>query len=216
MKLIDTSSKEFLHCNRCHAGTHHKAHGECYKEDTAHDADSHTDIHFRETYTLLQCQVCGQACMRQMQWNSENDASPPKFYPPPSIRRLPSWLPELDHPTRVLLKEVYSALDAGTYSVALMGVRAVLDVWVSAQTSGRNDFPKKLRELATIGTLSAQQVQVLESTFDAGSAAVHRGYGPRLSDALAATEAVENILHQHFLFPRIAKMKNNTPLRSKS
>ena len=215
MATIITTSKAFVHCNRCQGETHHEVQGECKKISQVHDEDSRTDIDFEETYTLLQCQVCGQARLRQALWNSENDASPPQFYPPPSIRRPPDWLRELEYPTQVLLNEVYSALDTGTYSVALMGIRAVLDVWVSSQTSGRDGFPQKLNELARLGTLSAQQLEVLESTFDAGSAAAHRGYGPSLADALAATEAVENVLHQHFLFPRIAKLKSNTPPRAK-
>ena len=97
-----------------------------------------------------------------------------------------------------------------------MGIRSVLDVWVSSQNSGRNDFPKKISELATLGTLSAQQVEVLESVFDAGSAAAHRGYSPALHDAIAATEALENLLHQQLLLPRIGNLKNNTPQRKRT
>lgn len=197
MITVDTANVTYVHCNRCHAETPHEMRGGCKKTDCVHDDDSKTDIHFSETYSLLQCQICGQARLRQVLWNSENDESAPQFFPPPSHRRTPLWISELDYPVRVLLREVYRALESGLYSIALMGVRAVLDVWVSSQTSGRNDFPKKLSELAKIGTLSAQQVEVLASTFDAGSAAIHRGYAPSLADTIAATEAVENLLHQH-------------------
>lgn len=61
------------------------------------------------------------------------------------------------------------------------------------------------------GTLIARQVEILDGVFDAGSAAAHRGYAPSLPDALAATEAVENLLHQHVLMPRVEAMKGNTP-----
>lgn len=215
MTTIDTASKVLVHCNRCYAETYHEERGQCKKTDRVFDDASRTEIHFAETHSLLQCQVCGQARLQVVMWNSENDESPPKFFPPPNCRRPPDWLQALEEPLRALLTEVYSALDAGMYAIALMGVRAVLDVWVSSRTSSRNDFSNKLSELATLGTLSARQVEVLESTFDAGSAAVHRGYSPALPDAIAATEAVENLLHQHVLLPRIAKLKINTPQRTR-
>lgn len=215
MATIDTTSKVWMHCNRCHSETYHEERGQCRKTDSVFDDASRTEIHFAETYSLLQCLVCGQARLRVIMWNSENDESPPRFFPPPSCRRPPDWLQDLEEPPlRVLLAEVYSALDAGMYAIALMGIRAVLDVWVSSQTSNLNDFSKKLSELATFGVLSARQVEVLKSTFNAGSAAAHRGYAPSLPDVIAATEAVENLLHQHVLLPRIAKMDSNTPPRT--
>ena len=161
----------------------------------------------------MQCQVCGQGRLQVVMWNSENDHSPPIYFPNPECRRPPEWLGTLEQPLRTLMKEVYAALDAGMYAVAIMGVRSVLDIWVSKQTSGKNNFPMKLSELATQGALSARQVEILDGVFDAGSAAAHRGYRPSLPDALSATEAIENLLHQHALVPRVHALKENTPQR---
>ena len=213
MNTIDTSSTFFVHCNRCHAETHHALRGECKKTDRCFDDASRIEIQFSETYTLLQCQVCGQGRLQVVLWNSENDESPPTFFPPPECRRPPDWLKDIEQQLRALLKEVYAALDAGMYAIALMGIRSVLDVWVSSQTSGRKDFPKKLENLVQLGSLSAKQAEILKDVFDAGSAAAHRGYAPSLTDALAATEAVENLLHQHALVPRVEALKGNTPQR---
>lgn len=213
MKTIDKASTIVVHCNRCHGESHHALRGECKKTDRSFDEASRTEIHFAETYSLLQCQVCGQGRLQVVMWNSENDHSPPTLLPAPECRRPPEWLSELEQPLRALLKEVYAALDAGLYAIALMGVRSLLDVWVSQQTSGKNDFPKKLGKLAMIGTLSARQVEILEGVFDAGSAAAHRGYTPSLPDALSATEALENLLHQNALIPRVHALKGNTPQR---
>jgi hypothetical protein len=213
MKTIDTSSTVIVNCNRCHAETNHAPQGVCKKTDHGFDEASRTHVHFAETYTLLQCQVCGQGRLQVVMWNSENDHSPPSFFPPPECRRPPQWLEEIDQPMRVLLNEVHTALDAGMYAIALMGVRSVLDVWVSSQTTGRKPFPEKLENLMALGTLSARQVETLNGVFQAGSAASHRGYAPSLQDALAATEAVENLLHQDALVPRINAMTANTPHR---
>ena len=213
MTTIDTSSSVRVHCNRCHAETHHALCGECKTTDQCFDEASRTQIDFAETYSLLQCQVCGQGRLQVVKWNSENDHSPPNLFPPSEFHRPPEWLNDLEQMQRFLLKEIYAALDVGLYAVALMGVRAVLDVWVSNQTSGGSNFPKKLEPLVIVGTLSMRQAEILRAVFDAGSAASHRGYAPSKPDALAAMEAVENLLQQHVLVPKICAMKDNTPQR---
>ena len=216
MKTIDTTTNFQIHCNRCHAETPHASRGECRKTDSCFDEASRTEIHFAETYTLLQCQVCGQGRLQVVMWNSENDHTPPTLIPAPECRRPPDWLSELEQPLRTLLKEVYAALDAGMYAIALMGVRSVLDIWVSEQTSAKNNFLQKLEDLANIRTLNARQVEILKGVFDAGSAAAHRGYTPSLTDALSATEALENLLHQNVLIPRVNALKGNTPQRGRT
>ena len=216
MKTIDKTSTFHVHCNRCHAETHHALRGECQKIDSCFDESSRTEINFAETYTLLQCQVCGQGRLLVVMWNSENDHSPPTLIPAPERRRPPDWLGELEQPLRTLLKEVYAALDVGLNAIALMGVRSILDIWVSEQTTSKNNFPKKLGDLVNIGTLSARQVEILDGVFDAGSAAAHRGYTPSHLDALSATEALENLLHQNVLIPRIHTLKGNTPQRGRA
>ena len=213
MTTIDTSSSFFVHCNRCHAETYHESRGECKATANHFDEASRIDIYFADTYSLLQCLVCGHGRLQLTIWNSENDSSPPILFPPSEFRRPPEWLNDLEQTHQFLLKEIYAALDAGMYAIALMGVRAVLDVWVTNQSSGGNYFPKKLAPLVTRGTLSANQVEILVTVFDAGSAAAHRGYVPSQLDAFAAIEAVENLLHQHVLAPKIVAMKGNTPQR---
>lgn len=213
MVTINTSAQEDVYCNICGSSTLHKSRGECKAESQVTDEPSCVVIRFVDTYTLLQCGVCGQAQLRKIEWNSENEEGPAKYFPPPHVRRPPAWLPELDEPHRKLLGEVYAAMDVGLYGVALMGVRAILDVWVSSQTSHGNDFPKKLEAIAALGSLSARQVQILVSTFDAGSAAAHRGYRPNLDDVTTAADAIENLLQQDLLGPRMTKLRANTPPR---
>ena len=145
-------------------------------------------------------------------WNSENEYSNPILLPSPEP---PEWLDAIEPPLCVLLKEIYRALDAGMYAIALMGVRSVLDLWVSEQTSFTNNFPRKIQELVRLGTLSTKQGETLGHVFDAGSAAAHRGYAPSLADALSAIDAVENILHQRLVDTRVDVLKGNTPQRAR-
>lgn len=215
MTTINTSSDFYVHCNRCRGGTPHALRGECKQTDNCTDTASGVEIHFAETYSLLQCKVCGQGRLQLVTWNSENDHSEPIFYPAPQLRQPPPWLGDLEQPLQALLKEVYAALNIGAYATAVMGVRSVLDVWVSGKTSNENHFPKKLAALVKIGTLSAQQFIILSDVFDLGSAAIHRAHNPSSSDALAATEALENLLHQDALIRKLFAMKENTPQRDR-
>lgn len=215
MTTIDTSSSVLVHCNRCHAETRHALRGECKKTDNYFDEEYRIEIRFAETYSLLQCQVCGQGRLQVVMWNSENEYSNPILLPSPECRRPPEWLDAIEPPLCVLLKEIYRALDAGMYAIALMGVRSVLDLWVSEQTSFTNNFPRKIQELVRLGTLSTKQGKTLGHVFDAGSAAAHRGYAPSLADALSAIDAVENILHQRLVDTRVDVLKGNTPQRAR-
>lgn len=211
MSTVDTSSKLYVPCRRCGSDTYHHQVGECVKRDQV--VDQGTQIDFAETYSLLQCQVCGQARMRLVLWNSENEESSPQYFPPSHRRRPPDWVGQLDERYAAPLNEVYAAYDAGFTAIATMGARAVLDVWVSSQSSNRNNFAAKLQCLRDLGTLSARQIDLLAPSFDAGSGAAHRGYVPDLEDSLTVIEAVENVLHQELLLPRIERVKRNTPPR---
>lgn len=211
MNTVDTSKYQYAPCNGCGGDTHHDAVGVCVKRD--HSMDSNVRVDFAETYSLLRCQVCQQARMRLVLWNSENDDSPPQYFPPPRRRRSPDWIDQLDEQYSALLTEVYAAYDAGFTAIAVMGARAVLDVWVSSQTSNLNNFNLKLQHLRDLGTLSARQIGLLYPTFEAGSGAAHRGYVPDLADALTVIETIENVLQQELLLPRVERLRLNTPPR---
>lgn len=211
MTNSSTASTFHAPCQRCGAETMHAHVGECKKTSQVDDHGVHID--FCETYALIQCQVCAQARMRRIFWNSENEESSPEYFPPGRRRNPPAWVDGLDEKYKSLLQEVYAAYDAGYMAIALMGARAALDVWVSSQTSNTNNFNAKLRNLQQVGTLSARQIELLGPTFDAASGAAHRGFKPNDADALTVIEAVEHVLQQDSLLPRIEQLKKNTPPR---
>lgn len=212
-----TQRNQLIHCNRCTARTSHVHKGRCDHPSEEFDEGSRTNIQFNEAYELWQCLVCGQARLQVTLWNSENDAGSPAYYPPSRIRRWPEWMSTLDDTRRWLFEEVYDALDAGANSVAIMGLRAILDVWVTSQIPGaKMGFEKKLDALVKAGTLTTRQADMLLSTFDTGSASAHRGHRPMAEDVMAAMDAVENALQLDGLAPRIARMTDNTPKRSDS
>lgn len=211
MTTSNNASTFHAPCQRCGSETHHADIGECKKVSKINYQD--VQIDFCETYTLIQCQVCEQARLRRVFWNSENDESPAEYFPPGRRRLPPFWVEGLNEIYKTLLQEVYAAYDSGYMAIALMGARAALDVWVSTQTSNTNGFKAKLNKLKEVGKLSEIQIKLLETTFDAASSAAHRGFKPNEDDALTVIEAVENVLQQDSLIPKMEQLKKNTPPR---
>jgi len=208
------SEPSYNHCNRCGGETFHSIAGECRNCSEAHLEDG-SEISFSERSELLECQVCKQTRLRVSFWNSENDDGPVFFYPPLSKHRAPAWLKELPVEYKDLAEQIYPALDAGSYSLALMGARALLDLYISRHSSVSNDFNKKLENLLQLGALSAKQIEILSRTFDAGSAAAHRGYLPSEANVITALQVVESLLQQDVLGVKTQQLQADTPARKR-
>lgn len=59
-----------------------------------------------------------------------------------------------------------------------MGLKALLDVYMVRKVGDSGTFKSKLEQLVRIRSLSAAQLQQIESALEAGSAAAHRGFDP--------------------------------------
>ena len=204
-----TSERSFDHCNHCGSETWHSE-SEPFK-NRAEVVDEGVTISFCETSAMLQCQVCKRTQLRVRKWNSENGDCGQSFFPPHSMHKAPPWLKELPSEYRVLALQIYPALDAGSYGLALMGARALLDIYISRHSAVQNDFKKKLEDLQKSGSLSPKQIEILVPTFDAGSAAAHRGFIPTESNVLTALQVVENLIHQDVLGVKTLSLKKETP-----
>ena len=204
------NESSYNYCNRCGSDTWHSIVGQCQDTSDAQLEDGST-ISFSERSVLLRCQVCKKTQLCVSTWNSENGDCGMSFYPPPSKHKPPPWLDELPSEYSDLARQIYPALDAGSHSLALMGTRALLDVYVSRHSAVSYDFKKKLEDLQRDGALSAKQIEILLPTFDAGSAAAHRGFLPSESNVITALQVVENLIHQDVLGVKTQKLKTDTP-----
>ena len=204
----------YVYCNRCGGDTQHSLIAQRRNESKA-KLEGGYEILFVEKSDFLECQVCQQTRLRITYWNSENEHHFISFAPPASKHKAPSWLNELPPEYSDLALEIYPALDAGSLSLALMGARALLDVYISRHTGVGNDFKKKLEDLCKQGALSAKHAEILWPAFDAGSAAAHRGYQPSEYNVITALQVVENLIQQEVLGTRTQKLKNETPQRKK-
>ena len=180
-------------------------------------------------HELLKCAGCDFVSLRQTEWFSEHydDSGQPvpevRYFPHASLRRFPQWLPQLECDNSSaefvprLLRQIYSALDAGSYELATMGIRSVLDMAVVDHDDDEGFFGEKLSRLEERGRIAKKQVEELKTLFDLGSASIHRGFAPTRQQVLDALDIVEPLIQSLYLHPnQTAKLARVIPPREKS
>ena len=95
-----------------------------------------------------------------------------------------------------------------------MGARAVLDMVIVDKVGDLGSFGEKLKKLESQGFISQRNREILDAALDAGSAAAHRGYAPKLKDVHAVMDIVENLLQAIYVLDKVAvEIKKSTPAR---
>jgi hypothetical protein len=210
---------ERAHCNECGHKTKHyvvatrvQDGSELYQD---HPYDPGVELKWSTTYDLLECCGCETVSIKRTYWFSEFNPGEEEveYYPPRLSRRLPDWLKRLPEDVQSLMQEVYTALQADSRRLAMMGARAVLDVFIVSKVGDVGQFNKKLDALQDEGYISSRNRRVLEAALDVGNAAAHRGHQPKIEEVGQVIDIVENVLHADLLEPTAYKIKQATPPR---
>lgn len=118
-------------CRRCMNPTRHDVLA-VKSVDDAVERDDGWDLISRTTFSMVQCRGCEAVSLVEREdYPAYQGNVRAYYYPPPLARRIPQWhylLAARDGEMRKLLEEVYSALRADTRRLALMGVRAIVDM----------------------------------------------------------------------------------------
>ena len=91
--------------------------------------------------------------MRKMFWHSGigrddyDHESYVSWHPVSASRQLPKWVRLLADIQQALIKEVYVALHGDARSLAMMGVRAIIDLEFVEMNGDRGSFEKQLKDL---------------------------------------------------------------------
>jgi hypothetical protein len=109
-------------------------------------------------------------------------------------------------------------------ALAAIGARAIVDFVVTEKAGDDGNFKDKLNRIREQGLIAETQVDVVSAAFDAGSAAVHRGYRPTPADVNTLVDITESLLQQIYIDPErqrrqaeaAAALRSNTPPRPKS
>lgn len=192
-----------LACSICLRETNHE---ELFKTESTTDnrmLSPDPEVWYSEgyNYALFKCLGCSNVVMRKDFWSSDLtpdmwDPSYRSWYPALVSRQAPPWLKRRNDLSANVLKQVYVALNANLVSLAMMGIRTVLDQYLVEKVRDIGGFEKKLKKAAELGFLSAKQVELIAPALEAGHAASHRAYEPTVEALSYSLEVVENLLHQ--------------------
>lgn len=222
LKLM-TEKTETLHCSRCLGLTKHTV---LIQRDTENrddiDDEGHAIGSSGVVWVLYECQGCENVVLRRRLWHSdmqpgesETEASYNTWYPPLVERPIPNWHRDLPNPEYRLSSEIYIALHAEALSLAMMGIRALLDMYIVRKIGDVGPFKEKLKRLQERGFLSAAQLVQIEPTLSAGHAAVHRGFSPSKETVAFTLDVVEALLHQDLLGTRSEEIGAGIPQKTK-
>jgi hypothetical protein len=147
-------------------------------------------------YELYECCSCEYIDLRSSRDLSGATGFTVTFHPQRSSRSVPGWRNDLPRVFTPVLDEVYAALGADCRVLALMGVRAVIDVVVRAVAPGIVSFRGGLTALEELGLLRASDRELVWNAMvlDAQSVATPL-HSPTLETLNRVMDVLEDLLH---------------------
>lgn len=200
------------HCNRCGHETKHDVIFERRHRDTEIvDPYRGYEIAWITTYTMLECRGCEDVCLKQMNWNSEEEAGLEVYYPPRVARRKPAWFDELHSDYQSLLSEIYTALYADSKRLAMMGLRTVIDLFIARKLDDSPNFTQGLQRLLEQNYITVRDKEIIKAAIDAGHASVHRMHNPTSEQLNTVIDIVENLIQFDLLSASAESLRKETP-----
>jgi hypothetical protein len=211
------------HCNNCLGLTNHVV---LHKHLTSWSDDV---ISGGDEYCLIRCAGCDLVHLKHDNWFSEDydhETGPnitTVYYPPAVSRRRPSWLhdplgPFIFGNTEIekLLEEIYSALQSDSRRLAVMGIRALLELVMIQQVGDNGQIGKNVDKFLEQGYVSKINQEVFRfQLIEAGHAAMHRQYVPERMDIEVLMQITESLIETIYVHPVKAKRLGEIPTRKR-
>lgn len=214
-----TDNEIWIYCNKCQ---HETCHAPLFQEKKTWSDEVHP-IDGGDEYIVGQCKGCKEITYQQRTWFSE-DCQPDGTlnfkigrYPPKTLRKKPKWFSRL-HIVHVLSSggftilhnEIYIALQNNCKSLAVMGIRALLEKIMIEKCGDNGSFIKNLNKFEQDGYISSIQKSALNTVIEAGHATMHRSYEPKSEEVLSALDITENIIESIYINETKAEVINKT------
>lgn len=135
------------------------------------------------------------------------------YFPQKPIRNVPKWIVNISIKYIDILREVYIAINEHLFTLALTGIRTLLDIYIVEKIGDAGTFKQKLKKLTETNIITNSKAQVLEATIDAGNASAHRGYKPDQKTLFQVLNIVENLLESEIVDRTVNEIKEKTPPR---
>jgi hypothetical protein len=209
------------HCPEC--GPNRNATVVCEHDETWEAEGG--DVWGCETSRILKCGGCNTVYFQTVAHDSEGYGPDgpeyrTSYWPAPSRRNEPAWMFELsiaDNKLYSLFSETYAALNNDARVLAAIGLRTIFDrVSEKFRVPANLSFKAKLQALHVKGKIGQSELDSLEILTEAGSAAVHRGWKPTLTQLDTLMNVAESFVHRTFVLDLEAKnLKRSIPKRKK-
>lgn len=155
-----------------------------------------------KTFTVFQCERCDNPTLMRAVYQSlgaENEDPKIKeksYFPPLIFRMKPNWYDELEEKYRLILDEVYEAVDVKLFTLASSGVRTAIDSLLTEVLGDIGGFKQKLKALLEKDIVTREELELLDAIIDAGSASIHRGFSPDNDAINSMLEITEHVFHE--------------------
>ena len=171
-------------------------------------------MYWGSSYQILQCRGCEEISFQTVSWSSE-DLDPrtgqpeetSHLYPPrvPGVQTMADSLRWLPHCLWRMHTEVAHAIQAQASTLAVIGIRSIVEgICVDQKAEGR-DLETKINGLVDLGVLPASHAPLLHILRDYGNRAAHALTTPSAADLTALFELVHQLLITTYRLPYTAK-----------
>lgn len=208
-----------LYCNNCSGETRHAV--LFYKnKNQVEEEDNQLVWYEQDEYYFSECMGCENITLYiESTFSGMGDDVSINQFPPKMIRKEPKWLFKIDGDGMVfepstkieLFREIYIALKNNMPRLAIMGVRALLEVVMIENIGDQGTFGKNLKKLELDGYISSYQYAAINKVIDAGHATMHRSYKASNSEISSIMDITENIIESIYINKLNVTMINPTP-----
>ena len=206
------------HCNSCGGERNHDV---LHSEETEWNDDDGYPTWGSDEYQTLRCRGCEEIKLRHTSVFSEHDEPTVYYFPPSIFRKLPKWLENMylmgsaeESSVAGLLIEIYIAVQNNLPSLAIMGIRSLLEQIMIGKVGDKGTFFNNLNAFSSEGFISVRQKENLTTILEAGHAVTHRNYRPQEGDVLTVLDITEHIIESLYLHPpKVSVLKNRVPPR---
>ncbi|MEL4016959.1 DUF4145 domain-containing protein [Dryocola clanedunensis] len=211
-----------IYCNNCSCETKHSV--LFYKKKREVDEVDNQVIWYEDdSYYLSECLGCENITLHiESTYSGMGDEITVTQFPPKIIRKEPKWLYRIDgdgiffgdSDKIEIFREIYIALKNNMPRLAIMGVRALLEMVMIENIRDQGSFVKNLSKLKEDGYISNYQFEAINKVIEAGHASMHRNYKASSEEISSIMDITENIIESIYI-NKLNITKLNIPPRVK-
>ncbi|AFI89934.1 DUF4145 domain-containing protein [Pectobacterium parmentieri] len=196
-----------IYCNNCSCETRHSI--LFYKKKMNVEEEGDQIVWFEEdNYYFSECMGCENITLHiESTYSGLDNEYYTTQFPPKIIRKEPKWLYRIDGDGMVLgtsdkieiFREIYISLKNNTPRLAVMGVRALLEMVMIENIEDQGSFVKNLSKLKESGYISNYQFEAINKVIEAGHASMHRSYKASSDEVSSIMDITENIIESIYI-----------------